>query len=478
MSENLHILILGAGPAGLGAAYGITNRGLGAVTIIEKLKRVGGLAGSFDVSGVSVDYGSHRLHPSCDPEIMTDLKALLGDELGKRRRHGRIRLRNRWIHFPLQPVDLTLRLPFSFSADTACDLVKKSLGIRKRFSDKESFATVLEAGLGRTICRDFYFPYVQKIWGLAPEDISATQARRRVSANSPLKMLRKVLASVPGLKPPGSGVFFYPKGGFGRISEKLYDAAKNAGADFDLGTTVTSLHLHKNAVEEISCCSSEGQTVVYRPDYVWSTIPVTELVQLLKPIPPSSVVQASQRIEYRAMILVYLVLDTSRFTEYDAHYFPGSEIPITRISEPKNYSQAEAPGDVTILCAELPCSTSDSEWEMTNSELGELVCDCLKSASIPVTTPLREVVTKRFSHAYPIYKQDFDVYLDQINHWLNEISNLVSFGRQGLFAHDNTHHALYMGRAVVDCLNEDGKFDKDRWQNHYRSIFETHVVED
>ena len=123
-----------------------------------------------------------------------------------------------------------------------------------------------------------------------------------------IEMLRKVLASVPGFKPPGSGVFFYPKGGFGRISEKLYDAAKSAGADFSLGTRITSLHLNGNAVEEISSCSSDGQAVVYRPDYVWSTIPVTELVQLLYPPPPSSIVEASQRIEYRAMIFVYLVL--------------------------------------------------------------------------------------------------------------------------------------------------------------------------
>ncbi|MEJ2704476.1 MAG: FAD-dependent oxidoreductase [Sedimentisphaerales bacterium] len=478
MSKYPHILILGAGPAGLGAAYRITSRDLGAATVVEKLKQVGGLTGSFDVSGVNVDYGSHRLHPSCDPEIMADLKALLGDELNERLRHGRIRLHNRWIHFPLKPMDMALKLPFSFSAGAALDLTRKGLRIRGKSTGGESFATVLEAGLGKAICHDFYFPYVQKIWGLAPGDISATQAHRRVSANSPLKMLKKVLVSVPGLKPPGSGVFYYPKGGFGRISEELYNAAKNAGADFSLGSEVTSVRLKGSKIEEISCFSSEGRTVVFKPDHVWATIPVTDLVNLIRPAPPSPVVEASQHMDYRAMILVYLVLDTSQFTEYDAHYFPESDIPITRISEPKNYSRAETPRNMTVLCAELPCSTSDSVWKMTSTELGELVCDYLKMASMPVNTLPREVITKRFSHAYPIYRRDYNIHFDQIDRWLSEIGNLVCFGRQALFAHDNTHHALYMAYAAVDCLGEDGDFHMDKWQNHYRRLFETHVVED
>ena len=478
MGKKPHVVILGGGPASLAAAYQLTKKKLASVTVIEQENDVGGIAGSFNICGINVDYGSHRLHPACDPEILRDLQVLLGDELMQRPRNGRIRLCNRWIHFPLKPFDLAFGLPLSFSFGTALDLARKSFGFTRHSSDTESFASVLEEGLGRTICREFYFPYVQKIWGLAPEDISATQARRRVSANSPLKMLKKVLASVPGLKPSGSGFFFYPKRGFGLISEKLYNAAKNAGVDFSLGSRITSLHLKGSTVEEISCFSSDGRTVVYKPDYVWSTIPITDLVNLIRPAPPSPVVEASQYMDYRAMILVYLVLYTNQFTEYDAHYFPESDIPISRISEPKNYSKAEAPGNVTVLCAELPCSTSDSVWEMTSSELGKLVCECLEMASMPVNTLLKEVITKRFSHAYPIYRRNYNIHFDKIDRWLNGVGNLVCFGRQALFAHDNIHHALYMAYAAVDCLGEDGEFDKDKWQNHYRKIFETHVVED
>ena len=182
------------------------------VTVLERNAWVGGNAASFELEGLRVDYGSHRLHPACDPEVLGDIRALLGDDLLDRPRHGRIRLRGRWIHFPLKPLDLAFRLPPSFALGVAADAVRKLPGHRGRRSDgssgEENFATVLEAGLGRTICRDFYFPYARKIWGLDPEELSTTQARRRVSAGSLSKMLGKVGSTLPGLRRSDDGRFF------------------------------------------------------------------------------------------------------------------------------------------------------------------------------------------------------------------------------------------------------------------------------
>src|SRR5262245_59759094 len=111
-----------------------------------------------------VDYGSHRLHPSCDPQVLAEVRALLGDDLLDRPRHGRIRLCGRWIHFPLKPMDLAVELPLRFSAAVATDLIRKFIGNGRSPNHDETFASVLEYGLGRTICENFYFPYVEKIW--------------------------------------------------------------------------------------------------------------------------------------------------------------------------------------------------------------------------------------------------------------------------------------------------------------------------
>jgi protoporphyrinogen oxidase len=158
------------------------------------------------LAGMRVDYGSHRLHPSCDPEVLEDIRALLGDDLLDRPRHGRIRLCGRWIHFPLKPIDLALGLPPSFSAGVAADLLRKAVNGQSslvRRPSSETFASILEKGLGRTICDNFYFPYVQKIWGLKPDELAVTLAQRRVSANSLSKMTRKIFTALSGAKNGG-----------------------------------------------------------------------------------------------------------------------------------------------------------------------------------------------------------------------------------------------------------------------------------
>jgi protoporphyrinogen oxidase len=471
-----NIAILGAGPAGLGAAFQLARRGQAAVTVLERNSRVGGNAGSFDLAGLRVDYGSHRLHPSCDVEVMRDIRALLGDDLLDRPRHGRIRLRSRWIHFPLKPVDLALRLPPSFATGVLTDSLRKLLPRATPDSKKETFASILEAGLGRTICRDFYFPYARKIWGLEPEQMSVAQARRRVSAGSLAKMARKVLAAVPGFKPPGSGRFFYPRLGFGQISEAYAQAAQEAGATLLFNANVNSIEINGDGSIAVRYVSA-GEQLDLTADLLWSTIPITVLARALNPAPPQALLNAASGLDYRAMILIYLVLEQDQFTEYDAHYFPEAHLPFTRLSEPKNYSVSREPAGKTVLCAELPCSPTSREWAMSDEELGQLVCDSLAEAGIPVRARVLQVVTRRLPQAYPIYPQGYEQHFDLLDDWLNRQPGLLTFGRQGLFAHDNTHHALFMAYAAANCLDAAGDFDQNRWQA-YRQIFKTHVVED
>ncbi|MGH7658871.1 MAG: protoporphyrinogen/coproporphyrinogen oxidase, partial [Gemmatimonadales bacterium] len=319
--DKPRIVILGAGPAGLGAAWQLARQGRAQVTVLERNPVVGGNAGSFDLNGIRVDYGSHRLHPASDRQVLEDIRELLGGDLLDRPRHGRIRLRGRWIHFPLKPADLLLHLDPGFTAGTLKDMARKALG--RAGEEGDSFASVLMANLGPTICREFYFPYAWKMWGRDPESLSAIQARRRVSAGSFIKLIRKVLSAVPGLKPKGSGRFFYPRNGFGQISEAYADAARKAGADIRLGTSMTGLELP--AIEGAPwtvTTVTEGRNERIEADHVWSTIPITILARAMGEHTPPEVKEAAAQIDYRSMILVYLELETEQFTPFDAHYFP------------------------------------------------------------------------------------------------------------------------------------------------------------
>lgn len=470
-----HIVILGAGPAGVGAAYRLRETGRARVTVIEQQAVPGGNAGSFTGGGQRLDYGSHRLHPACEPEILAEIRKLLGPDLLDRPRHGRIHLRGKLVHFPLKPVDLLLRLDRRFALGTLGDMIRKAVG--GNVEEGDTFASVLWANLGPTICREFYFPYARKIWGRAPEELSGIQARRRVSAGSFGKLVRKVLTAIPGLKPKGSGRFFYPRQGFGQISEAYAASAERLGAEFRYHTRVTGLEPPGPAGRWGVITERGGQQERLEADYVWSTIPIPVVARAVGAQVPPEVRTASGQIHYRAMLLVYLDLPVDRFTEYDAHYFPDAGIRITRLSEPKHYAERYDLAGRTTLCAELPCDVDDDYWKLDDEALGRVVAEDLARAGLPLPATPTAVYTRRLRQAYPIYLNGYEVPFGVLDRWVESLPNFLSYGRQGLFAHDNTHHALFMAHAAVNCLGSDGRFDPARW-SAYREVFRTHVVED
>ena len=469
MSRLPHVVVLGGGPAGVGAAYQLRRLNHARVTLVERQGRFGGNAGSFDWAGQSLDFGSHRLHYTTEPAILADIRSLLNGDLLERKRNGRIKLRGRLIRFPFKPVDLLTSLDKRFAAGVMRDMATGSL--RKRGnSSGDTYADVLMQSLGPTICEDFYFPYARKIWGQEPGALSGIQAQRRVTANSFMKLIKRIL------KPVGDGMFYYPRRGFGQITNAYAEAAQRAGADLLMNTSVD--RLEKPAASDAPWkvhVSQQGASRVLDADYVWSTIPITMLARLTTPAPPEASGN-TPGIDFRAMLLVYLQLDVDRFTPTDAHYFPEASISITRLSEPKNYSDLTTPTGSTVLCAELPCAAGDRMWAMSDEELGNLVVRDIRTAGLPLERPPVAVHVKRLRHAYPIYLTGYEKHFDALDAWASQQPCLLTFGRQGLFAHDNTHHALFMAYSAAECLT-NGTFDEARWAE-YRQVFARHVVED
>ena len=222
--------------------------------------------------------------------------------------------------------------------------------------------------------------------------------------------------------------------------------------------------------------SIDGEIRKYETDYVWSTVPITVLARILEPRPPEAILEAAGRISYRSMVLVYLQLPVDRFTEFDAHYFPAESVSLTRLSEPKNYTGDEEPRGTTVLCAELPCDRGDDVWSSSAKELGVRIAADLERAGIPLPAQPLDVEVRKLPQAYPIYQTGYEKFLQPLDEWIRSCPRLLTYGRQGLFAHDNTHHALHMAYCAADCLVE-GEFDNARW-SEYRREFEKHVVED
>ena len=407
---------------------------------------------------------------------MQMIKDAVGPDLLWRPRHGRIRLKGRWIHFPLKPVDLLLRLPKGFTVQLLWDAATKKFrraaagraDVRQRPAPRSRPGNV----------RELLLPYMRKLWALPPEELAVTLATRRVSGSSIGKILKKILGQIPGLKKPQTGGFYYPRKGFGQISESLRSEAEKLGAEFTLEARITGIEHEDGRVKAVRYKAGGAETRI-ETDIVWSTLPLTTLV-----VADGSrrrraeVIEAASRVRYRGMILIYLVLEQDQFTEYDAHYFPEYAVPISRLSEPKNYSASTEPEGRHCAMrgtAVRPARRTLGAEPMTNS--ASKLCEWLAGVGLPVTAKVRRTETRRLGFAYPVYDRGFEGHLKVLDRWAEGLHGLLTFGRQGLFAHDNTHHALAMADGAVDSLNADGSFDLDKWHAH-RRVFETHVVED
>jgi protoporphyrinogen oxidase len=268
-------------------------------------------------------------------------------------------------------------------------------------------------------------------------------------------------------------VFRYPRRGFGQLTEALADAAVGAGADIRLDTQAAGL---VTSADGATVRTSDGAEITAA--HVFSTVPLPVLARITTPAPAPGAAEGADHLRFRSIVLIYVVHDGPRpWTPFDAHYLPQAATPLTRVSEPANYRDSAAdPRDRTVLCCELPCSVGDEHWTATDEHLGALVAEHLARVGLP---PLRiaEVHTRRLPRVYPVYEIGFQRHLQALDDWAASLRRVTTFGRLGLFAHDNTHHALAMAYDAVDALGGGTTFDEAAWRAARRR-FAAHVVED
>lgn len=457
--DRYDVAVLGAGPAGLMATLEATRRGRRTI-LIEANDHVGGMAHSPEIAGVRVDLGSHRLHPVVPKSVEDVLFPLLGDDLQQHVRRGRINLQGQWLKFPLEIGDLVRNLPRSFAVRAGWETLTGPF----RQPREDTAYDVISARLGPTVAAQFYLPYLTKLWGTPPTELAGEVADRRVSARGPMDVLKKMLA-----RNERPFDFWYPKRGFGQISDVLADAAGSEGAEIRLSSPVSGL-ARTNGATTVTMGEQaiEATTVI-------SSLPAPLLARMADA--PADVLAAGDRLRHRAMVLVFLVLDAPQMTTYDAHYFPELSTPVSRMNEPKNYRDSdEDPTDRTVLCAEVPCWAGDDTWTASPEALAERVMATLRPLGFDWPR-LLDVEVRRLPRVYPVYTGDYTDDLARIEAWVGDQPGMLTFGRQGLFVPDNTHHALLMGQEAAFSIRDDGSIDRARW-DRVREGFREHVVED
>ena len=472
MSDTRHrsvdIVVVGGGPTGVAAAWRAARAGQ-QVVLIEAADHLGGLAASVEVAGQRVDIGSHRLHPECDPRIMATLTDLLGDELIARPRHGRIRLADEWVGFPLRPLDLVRHAPPRLAAGFVGDMLRRPW---QRRGEPADFAEGLRSALGPTMAEHFYLPYARKLFGAEPEDLGPELVARRVSATSPGALVRRVLRGARG-----GQRFWYPRGGFGRITEVLAEAAVESGADLRLGRRLSRVEpAPDGGSATVEVTLTDGSVEQFDSRLVWSTIPAPALASSLGGHLPASAHDDVASVGYRSALVVHAVLDQRQFTDFDAHYLPGPDTPLTRLSEPAHYRDEAGRAGRTVLCAELPGSPDDPWWTTDADAAGALLADAIDRLGLgPVSVVHTEV--RVVPHLYPVYRLGSLDRARSFERAVDALGPIEQFGRQALFAHDNTHHGLESAWAAAESLRVDGTFDRVAWAE-LRAGFDAHVVAD
>lgn len=476
------VIVVGGGPAGLTAALAAARRGL-SVTVLEAGPRMGGLSAGLTLFGQRVDLGSHRLHPAASPRVLDLIGGLLGDDLQVRPRRGRLRLGDRWVRFPLDPVDLVATASPRFAAAAARDLVTAPL----RRPDADSYAEVIRAGLGPAAFDAFHRPMAAKLWGVDPEVLSGELARRRVPVRSGGALLTRLAAGARrGRRAP---TFLYPRLGYGQIVDAVAAAARSAGAELITDAAVGSVEPDASgatvAWSSRSAASSTGVGILRAGRVLWTAGP--EVLARVLPdaatgwVPGAAAPGAAapgdgRSPTYRGLVLVYLCVADPPYTRFDAHYVADPEVPFARLSEPRNYRHGPDPIDRTVLCAEIPASVGDRWWRASADDLAEAVIDGLVRLDLP-RPRLLGVEVVRLPRVYPVLRVGDDVARRHRLDTLARVDGVTLVGRQARLVADNLHHVLDMALSAVDCVGPDGTWDAAEWARAERR-FESFTVED
>jgi protoporphyrinogen oxidase len=491
----MDMVILGAGLSGLALADQLSKIPDLSITVIEKESIPGGMARSFQHNGIWSDLGSHRLHPNTPPDILDDLRSLIAEDLLLRKRNGVLCLQGKKVRFPLQPLDALTKLNPLLVAQLLRDMVfapfRSSLrsGVQLNAAtvpedQDRNFKDVLLAALGPTLCRSFYFPYAHKLWGLPPEQLSDIQARRRISSGSLGQIAAKMFRG--NSSPAGPMVvhqhserhFYYPKRGSGQIASAIANRLQTKGVNLLLDAEVKKLSRNNGRIVGIELKSANG-TRQLLTDWIFSTLPITQVAQMFDPPMPDAVLRAAASLTFRAMVLVYIEIGTPRLSPWDAYYCPEPEILCSRMSEPKNYSGALEPLNRTILCLEVPCTVGDSLWNASPEDLKLKAMGTFqqlgffdvpsRGVQLNALKAIRDVFTVKLPHAYPIYTIGFQKHLHLLLGYLDSLENFTTFGRQGLFWYANMHHVIQAGHELGGCF-DSGQLLHHAWHDIRRRM--------
>lgn len=443
-------VIIGAGPAGLTAAYELSNYGLTS-TVVEADGVVGGLARTVDYKGYLFDIGGHRFFTKWS-EVDRLWHEILGTAFVERSRLSRIYYRGRFFSYPLQPFNALRGLGIGESALILASYARARLLPSSR---EDNFEQWVSNRFGKRLYGTFFKSYTEKVWGVPCTEIAAAWAAQRIKSLSLGSAVKHAF-----FKPKKVRIksliesFHYPERGPGQMWQTLAQRLNNQGTRILLNSPVQRIFHDGQKVTHVAVSNNGSLTNVDGSDFI-SSMPVRELINALDPAPPDAIRQSANSLTYRDFMIVNLIINRRHVMPDNWIYVHDPNVKVGRIQNFKNWSAAMVPDpETTCLGMEYFVSEHDDLWCRSDEDLLRFAAKELARLGLAELNEVIDGTVVRMPKAYPVYAHGWEENVRQIAGYVREcLPNLQLVGRNGMHKYNNQDHsmmtALYAARNIL-----------------------------
>lgn len=450
------IVILGAGCAGLAAGLRLTKSGI-PVVLIEQDDHVGGLAGGVRINGNTYEYGPHTFHTT-DPEILNDIKSLMGNTLIPYHRTIKIKFLGNYFKFPLAIRDVLFKLPPLTVIHAGLSFVRHFVTGMFFKPPVENSETVLKRYYGNVLYEIFFKTYITSVWGITPAEFSPAFARERIPRMNLLEFWENLLTrtrqrlgqpvKTDGYVEKVEGNLYTTEKGFSLITQRMADEILTHRGQIELNAQVRKIINADKRIQSVEYVQ-DGEAKHVDCQGVINTLPINEAFMMMEPLPDAAVLNAARALKFRALVFVGLLVNKPTVLPSSFMYFRQHSF--NRISDLAQFGFHITPAGSTMLVAEISCDVNDRAWT-DETFAKQAVLDDLIAEKLLTRDDVIETHVFRAKHAYPIYTLHYEKHLQVLLDAFGQMRNAETAGRQGRFQYINTHIAMKMGYQAADRL--------------------------
>mgnify|MGYP002780482558 CR=1 FL=1 len=443
------VVVCGAGPAGLTAAYLLAQRGH-RVTVLESDELVGGISRTAQYNGYRFDIGGHRFFTKL-PAVQALWEEILGEEFLAVPRLSRIHYNGKYFDYPLKAANALSGLGLWNATRIVLSYLRSHL---HPHPVEETFEQWVTNRFGRRLYEIFFKTYTEKVWGVPCTEIRAEWAAQRIQG---LSLARAILSATtlnqrsPAIKTLIDR-FHYPRLGPGQMWERCAERVQALGGEVLLRHRVCALEHRAGRVTAVRARTPLGERR-FEAEHVISTLPLRALVRAFEPAVPGTVRQAGDGLGYRDFVLVALILDAQQLFPDNWIYIHTPGVQVGRIQNFNNWSAAMVPEPGrTCLGMEYFCFEGDALWSASDAELIALAGRELAELGLAHGARVLDGAVVRMPKAYPIYDAAYRGHLQVIRSFLDPLTNLHTVGRNGMHKYNNQDHSMLTAMLAVENM--------------------------